>query len=1147
MQAASNGPPNASLRNQLLSSDIGSIDVRYETPVNVAQHPQQQQRFNSLQSNQNNYQNYQQNYPPPQNYNNNYQQPHFAQPSSRGSSLTSNNSSFNIFKKAKGKLMNANSGFNDDDDEDEEDDGKDMVLDNGKTNDVSFHELKSIKDRGRYGGGASFDSTPIIPTLSSINSNGQMTNTQYRKQKTAFKKQQFNQAGKILNDPRAMSLQNGRNPYLDDPRNNSLQQQQQPFLNGPPRTYSLTNQPQQFAPRNNSFQNPQPPQFPPNSRNNSLTNQQQFTPRNNSLTNQPQQFAPRNNSYPNQQPPFAPRNNSFQSQQHPPFAPRTNSLTNQPQNFQSQNPRAYSLNTNGNPYVQNQRFPPQQRAYGPPPSNRNQNGRNLPPPTQNRNSIPGVPSPLSQSQTNLSTIPDSRNEIPQIQLQPVVQEKSYEDEKDLNHHYLADNRETDESTSNSRGSSSIGIPNEESTPLPSPEAKQLSATTSNSDQISPSKIPRSKGLPHLSLLSLGDDSDDSDDEINKEISPSSPEKPNPFDQQQHQSTEFIPRVLEPLDESKPYEARSSTPPNVQENNFISPKRKNLVSPMKNRNSKNQISISSEHSAVSSNHGYINDYNKKLYGLVDNETNNEGFVTASQFTILGSKAEFNKNSGFQQQESGTSNKKLSDPIIVKSQQEQQLNRSPQKIQSSGVEENISTTNFNEAPRDRLGDDIDEDLDKTPIVKQSNSFSVHTTPLHIRKESTESGQGYSSKSPFSKNFKSPKFFKNWTKKKDDRKKSKESFEPVTKSADSIKPIESFQSRNNVRPKDAFPARNLSNFPEDLKPEPIRHDDDYNTTNGTVIRHTLDPSANNSFVNESKDLPIVPNNDDNNSGNKLGESFVPVPEKNLHTEEVKKRSLSFTVAQLGIMEDKTDLIRELELVSRELAASIKREIRLEERLKLSPKTVNSLSPTSIENSSDERIRDNALKIAELTKKLNEERKIRYIAEEHVLLHESNQEPSPLKLNYEIDQLKSELAYRDELINKLQSQVEDFKHEIPILKKNLDKISEINENNEFTIIPNLKDEIEVLSIDRKKLSILNEKFKILKNQKLELEKKLNLSNDDLSNYNPNNGVTDPIKRSSQIHKPFMTGNSNSFDATETKHKRLTSLSLLNVSSADI
>ncbi|GME85080.1 unnamed protein product [Ambrosiozyma monospora] len=121
-------------------------------------------------------------------------------------------------------------------DEKDDDEGGEVNLPNDPV--VSFDDLKHLRGGGRFG----TDTTPYIPTLSSApkGPKGQLSNTQYRKQKTLEKKMAAVQAANGMNGggPRAMSLQSYgvTNQY---PRSMSMQSAGSFQANRDPRSMSM--------------------------------------------------------------------------------------------------------------------------------------------------------------------------------------------------------------------------------------------------------------------------------------------------------------------------------------------------------------------------------------------------------------------------------------------------------------------------------------------------------------------------------------------------------------------------------------------------------------------------------------------------------------------------------------------------------------------------------------------------------------------------------------------------------------------------------------------------------------------------------------------------------------------------------------------
>ncbi|CUM66891.1 uncharacterized protein PRCAT00004576001 [Priceomyces carsonii] len=129
-----------------------------------------------------------------------------------------------------------------------------------------------------------------------------------------------------------------------------------------------------------------------------------------------------------------------------------------------------------------------------------------------------------------------------------------------------------------------------------------------------------------------------------------------------------------------------------------------------------------------------------------------------------------------------------------------------------------------------------------------------------------------------------------------------------------------------------------------------------------------------------------------------------------------LKFSKDEMAIMSCNNDLLHELQLVTTELASSIKRELTLESQLKN-----NSPHLTSLEASQYEVIEKLRI-IADLQDKLNKERRLRFISEEHALLLENGQSPSPLKLNYEKTEIYKQLLFKNDLVNQLQDKLDEY-----------------------------------------------------------------------------------------------------------------------------
>jgi hypothetical protein len=169
---------------------------------------------------------------------------------------------------------------------------------------------------------------------------------------------------------------------------------------------------------------------------------------------------------------------------------------------------------------------------------------------------------------------------------------------------------------------------------------------------------------------------------------------------------------------------------------------------------------------------------------------------------------------------------------------------------------------------------------------------------------------------------------------------------------------------------------------------------------------------------------------------------------------KPLHFTKEELGIMTCNNDLVTELELVTTELASSIRRELALESKIK------NNLRSSGQQSMLDDEYEDGlALKakaMIDLQEKLNKERRLRFISEEHALMLEHGQEPSALKINYEKNEIYKQLLIKNDMVNQLEDKLAEYEsmngNESATL---LDKYNELLKENtdlKFRVIPELE-----------------------------------------------------------------------------------------------
>lgn len=134
-----------------------------------------------------------------------------------------------------------------------------------------------------------------------------------------------------------------------------------------------------------------------------------------------------------------------------------------------------------------------------------------------------------------------------------------------------------------------------------------------------------------------------------------------------------------------------------------------------------------------------------------------------------------------------------------------------------------------------------------------------------------------------------------------------------------------------------------------------------------------------------------------------------------------------QMGLLNENKRLMKELNLLSTELAESIKRETLLEDKIQ-NMKQFNEFNNQPQKNSTistspiaytdfETELRRKSSKIVELIQALNEERMKRFISEEQLLLKENNASPSYLDLIKKINDLKNKLQLKENAINDLKS----------------------------------------------------------------------------------------------------------------------------------
>lgn len=188
-------------------------------------------------------------------------------------------------------------------------------------------------------------------------------------------------------------------------------------------------------------------------------------------------------------------------------------------------------------------------------------------------------------------------------------------------------------------------------------------------------------------------------------------------------------------------------------------------------------------------------------------------------------------------------------------------------------------------------------------------------------------------------------------------------------------------------------------------------------------------------------------------------------------------FTPEQCGLLNDNTQLLQELELVTTELASSVSREIALEADLRKSSRVLSKDNFSMKKASSNDGVNDDTItddidgksisqyvsRITSLTKQLNEERKRRYLVEEMLLkLQESS---STAEIETELLEQKTKVGELTDELNNITENVKLHQTEKDLLTTENNtlklKVEELENNYgylELSVVPRLKNQVEIL-----------------------------------------------------------------------------------------
>lgn len=192
----------------------------------------------------------------------------------------------------------------------------------------------------------------------------------------------------------------------------------------------------------------------------------------------------------------------------------------------------------------------------------------------------------------------------------------------------------------------------------------------------------------------------------------------------------------------------------------------------------------------------------------------------------------------------------------------------------------------------------------------------------------------------------------------------------------------------------------------------------------------------------------------------------------------------SQQGILTDTEKIMRELQVVSTELASSISRELSLESKLK----SEENLSPSILYETNA------GSKIADLVKQLNGERSKRYAVEQTLLkvANGTSFGSEVTRLNYENSELRKQVVDLEEGQKSSSKKLQLLLEEKESLSTKLDDMTEQFKNLTNDVIPGLKNRIEILSSSNAPKESLEEQVSSLKLQNENLKQKQVTQDDD-------------------------------------------------------
>ncbi|SCU92588.1 LAFA_0F11584g1_1 [Lachancea sp. 'fantastica'] len=194
------------------------------------------------------------------------------------------------------------------------------------------------------------------------------------------------------------------------------------------------------------------------------------------------------------------------------------------------------------------------------------------------------------------------------------------------------------------------------------------------------------------------------------------------------------------------------------------------------------------------------------------------------------------------------------------------------------------------------------------------------------------------------------------------------------------------------------------------------------GETSMHSSSQPLGSQFMDSSRDQ----NDDDFNFDNTVSEPYKPIFASQAELDiapdahnKHKFKTIFISSDQMSVLTEQTTLMKEIDLLSQELAESVAREARLEQEItgRISDTDAARMSLSFVDFEIE--LRKKSSKVVELIQQLNDERLRRYIAEEQLLLQENGAKPSTADLVHKIHSLTQALERKDQEIAALSDQL--------------------------------------------------------------------------------------------------------------------------------